>query len=65
MQAVQVILANSDGTYDDVEGFIDWVFRGQRVILYEQDMDVTLDAREVVSDWALSTSRLSPEKLYR
>eukprot|EP00752_Nemacystus_decipiens_P002559 g2400.t1 len=63
-KAVQVILANSDGTYDDVEGFIDWVFRGQRIILYEQDVDMPLDAREVVSDWALSTSSLSPEKLY-
>lgn len=62
---MQVILANSDGTYDDVENFIDWVFRGQRIILYEQEMDMTLDAREIVSDWALSTSRLSPEKLYR
>lgn len=64
-QAVQVILANSDGTYDDVEGFIDWVFRGQRIILHEQDAGMTVDAEEIVSDWALSSSRLNPDKLYR
>eukprot|EP00903_Cladosiphon_okamuranus_P010594 g10018.t1 len=63
-KVVQVILANSGGTYDDVEGFIDWVFRGQRILLFEQDVDMSLDAREIVTDWALSTSRLSREKLY-
>lgn len=63
---MQVILANSEnGTYDDVVHFIDWVFRGQQIILYEQDTEMTLDAREIVSDWALSTSGMSPEKLYR
>lgn len=64
-QAAQVILANSDGTYDDVERFIDWVFRGQRIILYEQNMEMTLDVRDIVADWALSSSSLSAEQLYR
>lgn len=62
---MQVILANSDGTYDDVEQFIDWVFRGQRTILYEQDIEMDLDAREIVTDWALLASGLSAKKLYR
>jgi len=62
---VQVILANSDGTFDDIEPFADLIFRNQRMVLYEEEYDMTLDAREIVSDWAIATSPLSAETFHR
>ncbi len=62
---MQVILANSHGTFDDIERFADLMFRNQRMILYEEEYDMTLDAREIVSDWAIAASTLTAETFHR
>ncbi|CAN0370359.1 unnamed protein product [Pylaiella littoralis] len=65
-KAVQVILANADGggTYDDVETFVDQVFRGQVVILDDEGTDSSFDATKVVSEWAMSTSGMTEELFF-